>query len=218
MSLQEPARASASEQDLLAALRSGDEAAFLGLVEQFHGSMLRVAQSYVGSRAVAEEVVQETWLGLLQGLDRFEGRSSLKTYLYRILTNRARTRGVRENRMVAFSDLVVAELARDEPAVDPSHFLPPDHAWAGWWSIRPTSWSGPPEERLLADETRERISAAIAALPEIQRTVITLRDVEGWPAESVCQLLEISDANQRVLLHRARARVRQALEQYLREG
>jgi len=205
----------ADETELIAALRRGDEATFMALVERFNGALLRVAQSYVGSWAVAEEVVQETWLGVLQGIGRFEGRSSLKTWIFRILANRARTRGVREGRSIPFADLGADA---DEPAVDAEQFLPAGHPYAGWWAAYPASWEGVPEERLLAREARERIEAAIAVLPPSQRTVITLRDVEGWSAEEVRGLLEISDANQRVLLHRARAKVRSALAAYVAEG
>ena len=221
MSQAEPAAGSqpalADEAALIAALRRGDAQTFMALVDRYSGPLLRLAQSYVGSRAVAEEVVQETWLGVLQGIGRFEGRSSLKTWIFRILANRARTRGVREGRSVPFADLGAA-LDPDEPAVDPDQFLPPGHPAAGWWAAHPASWEGVPEERLLAREARERIEAAIADLPPNQRTVITLRDVEGWSADEVRRLLEISDANQRVLLHRARSRVRSALAAYVSEG
>lgn len=203
------------EAELIAALRRGDEAAFMALVERYHSMLLRIAMSYVGSRAVAEEVVQETWLAVLQGIARFEGRSSLKTWIFRILANRARTRGAREGRSVPFADLGGLE---DEPSVDPSAFISPGQSDGGWWAAYPSNWSEVPEERLLAAETRALIEDAVAALPANQRTVINLRDVEGWSAEEVRQLLRISDANQRVLLHRARAKVRGALEQYLAEG
>lgn len=201
------------ESALLAALRRGDEAAFVELVGRHQRAMLRVASSYVPSRAVAEEVVQEAWLGVLQGLARFEGRSSLKTWIFRILVNRARTRGEREGRSSPFSDLAPADA--EGPTVDPDRFLPAGHPDAGWWVGHPASWEGAPEQRLLAGEARGQIEAAIAALPEAQRTVISLRDVEGWDSAEVCALLGISEGNQRVLLHRARARVRRALAHYL---
>lgn len=204
----------AAEADLLAALRRGDEAAFVTLVNRYQRALLRLALSYVPSQAVAEEVVQETWLGILQGLARFEGRSSLKTWIFRILINRARTRGERERRSAPFSDLAPPDNA-DEPAVDPTRFIPAGQEGAGWWVTHPQSWEGMPEERLLAAETRAQIEAAIAALPESQRAVISLRDVEGWSADEVCTLFEISESNQRVLLHRARSKVRQALADYL---
>ena len=205
-----------SDQRLVDSLRAGDESAFETLIDRYHNSLLRLAMFYVPSRAVAEDVVQETWLGVLQGLPRFEGRSSLKTWIFRILTNRARTRGQRESRSVAFSDLAVAEANTSEPTVDADQFWPADHpAWANGWVSYPRNWNELPEDRLLSRETLERVQAAIAALPPSQREVITLRDVEGWSAEEVCNVLEISESNQRVLLHRARAKVRREVEQYL---
>lgn len=206
------------EARLVAALRRGDEQAFLTLVERYHPMLQRVALSYVGSRALAEEVVQEAWLGVVRGIDRFEGRSSLKTWIFRILTNQARTHGAREARSIAFADLAGERGAPDEPAVDPSWFTPDGQPDAGWWSAHPASWEALPEERLLAAETRAVVARAVAALPPNQRVVIALRDIEGWPADEVCQLLELSDANQRVLLHRARAKVRRALERHLAES
>jgi RNA polymerase sigma-70 factor (ECF subfamily) len=209
--------AAPSESDelrLVAALRAGDEAAFEHLIEQYHAPLLRLALMYVPSRAVAEDVVQETWLGVLQGLARFEGRSSFKTWIFRILTNRAKTRGQRESRSVPFSALAAPEDEADEPAVDPSRFLPPEHVYAGHWAARPSAWEHVPEERLLAQETQAVLQRAIAALPMNQREVITLRDVEGWSSEEVCNALNISETNQRVLLHRARSKARRALEQY----
>jgi RNA polymerase sigma-70 factor, ECF subfamily len=178
--------------------------------------MLRVAMMFVSSRAVAEEVVQEAWLGVLKGLDRFEGRSSLKTWIFRILTNTAKTRGEREGRSVPFSSLA-GDTADDEAPVDADRFLGPGSRWAGQWASAPRSPRDVPEDRLLAAEARARISAAIDALPENQRAVITLRDVDGFDAEEACDILGISEVNQRVLLHRARAKVRAALEQYLDE-
>jgi RNA polymerase sigma-70 factor, ECF subfamily len=178
--------------------------------------MLRVAMMYVSSRAVAEEVVQEAWLGVFAGLDRFEGRSSLKTWVFRILANTAKTRGEREGRSVPFSSLGGGE-GDDEPAVDADRFLASDHRWAGHWSSTPRNPDDLPEERLLADEARVRIAAAIEALPENQRAVITLRDVDGFDSGDACEILGVSEANQRVLLHRARAKVRAALEAYIDE-
>lgn len=188
------------------------------LVEAYHTSMLRVARLFVPDEAVAEEVVQEAWLGVLRGLDRFEGRSSLKTWVFRILTNRARTRGRREGRSLPFSALGESATAGDEPAVDPDRFCPSDDPeWADHWVTFPRDWGELPEERLLARETLSIIGAALEALPPSQREVITLRDVEGWTSEEVCNALEISETNQRVLLHRARSKVRRALEQYFGE-
>jgi RNA polymerase sigma-70 factor, ECF subfamily len=174
--------------------------------------MLRVASAYVPSRAVAEEVVQETWLAAMRGLDGFEGRSSLKTWLFGILTNLAMKGGARERRSAPFSALA----AEDEggPSVDPERFLPEGHEhWPGHWAVAPARWPTP-EEGVLGGEVREVALAAIEALPEAQRTVIVLRDIEGWSAEEVCEALAISAGNQRVLLHRARSIVRGAIERY----
>jgi RNA polymerase sigma-70 factor (ECF subfamily) len=208
--------ANENDQRLVESLRAGDEAAFEMLIDRYHNSLLRLAMFYVPSRAVAEDVVQETWMGVLQGLARFEGRSSLKTWIFRILTNRARTRGQREGRSVAFSDLATAEAGTGETSVDADQFWPPDHpTWANIWVSYPRNWNELPEDRLLSRETLARVEAAIAALPPSQREVIRLRDVEGWTAEEVCNVLEITESNQRVLLHRARAKVRRDVEQYL---
>jgi RNA polymerase sigma-70 factor (ECF subfamily) len=207
---------SPADRALVEALRRGDEAAFERLVEEYCAPLLRLAMLYVRSRAVAEEVVQETWIGVLRGLDRFEGRSSLKTWIFRILTNTAKTRAQREGRSVPFSAL--SELASEsrDPAVEPDRFLPPDDPqWPGHWASIPHNWDEVPEERLLSLETRERIRAAIEGLPPTQREVIILRDVDGWTSEEVCNLLSISESNQRVLLHRARTRVRRALDDYI---
>ena len=200
---------------VIAALRSRDEDVFAELVRTYSGSLLRVAQIYVSSRAVAEEVLQETWIGVLTGIDRFEGRSSLKTWIFRILTNIAKTRGQREGRTLPFSALERPE-AVPEPSVAPDRFLPPDHErWPGHWSSKPEPW---PEERLLAGETRVVVEQAIDALPPSQRAVISLRDVEGWNSEETCNALGLTETNQRVLLHRARSKVHQAVEDYLSEA
>lgn len=201
---------------LLDALRSGDEGAFLSLVTMHYAAMLRLAQMYVGTRAVAEEVIQETWLGVLQGLSRFEGRSSLKTWIFRILLNRARTRAQREQRTIPFSALVTGG-EPNKPAVEPDAFRPPEDQYPGGWLTPPTAWDGLPEERLLSQETRQHIEGALTTLPPAQREVITLRDIDGWSSGEVCEYLGISEANQRVLLHRARSRVRRALASYLAE-
>jgi RNA polymerase sigma-70 factor (ECF subfamily) len=198
----------------LDALRSGDEEAFQALVRRHQSAMVRVAQIYVSRRDIAEEVVQEAWLGVLRGLDRFEGRSSFKTWLFKIVTNLAKTRAVREGRTIPFSALRSPESV-PEPAVEPERFRHPDDPrWPGHWASKPTDW---PEEQLLGGETLERIQDAIEALPDSQRAVITLRDVEGWSAQEVCNALELSETNQRVLLHRARSKVRGALERYFDE-
>ena len=184
------------------------------LVDDYGPAMLRVARLYVRDRAVAEEVVQDTWLAVLNGIDRFEGRSSFRTWLFRILTNTAKTRGEREGRTVPFSAL--AEAGEDEgPSVEPERFLGPEHRYADHWAAPPRRWSEMPERHLLGHETQSKIAAAIDELPPAQRTVITLRDVEGFSSDEVCNALGISETNQRVLLHRARTKVRWALEQYL---
>jgi RNA polymerase sigma-70 factor (ECF subfamily) len=201
-----------TDEQLVAALRAGDEAAFRTIVRDWHSSLLRVAQIFVPTRAVAEEVVQETWLRVLGALDRFEGRSSLKTWVFRILVNTAKTRAQREGRTIPFSALQDASRV-PEAAVEPERFLPDDHpAHPGGWAVAPREL---PEDRLLAAETRDRIASAIAGLPASQRAVISLRDVEGWTSDEVRNALDLSEVNQRVLLHRARARVRRALENYL---
>jgi RNA polymerase sigma-70 factor (ECF subfamily) len=207
----------ASDLGLLEALRRGDEEAYLSLVSMHYAAMLRLALMYVGSRAVAEEVIQETWVGVLQGLDRFEGRSSLKTWIFRILLNRARTRAQRENRTIPFSALVTTT-EPFEPTVDPDVFRSAEEQHPGSWITPPAAWDSLPEERLLSLETRQQIDQALTTLPAAQREVITLRDIDGWSANEVCDYLDISEANQRVLLHRARARVRRALAGYLAAG
>ena len=209
----------ASDEDvrLLERLRKGDEAAFVWLIDHYHTAMLRLAMVYVPVRAVAEEVVQEAWLSILRGLERFEGRSSLKTWMFRILTNCAKTRAQREGRSIPFSSLPLLVVDMLEATVDPSRFLGPDQEWPGHWASFPAPWDDIPENRLLSQETRACIQIAIDALPPNQRVVITLRDIEGWTAAEVCSFLGISEANQRVLLHRARARVRRVLEEYFNE-
>ncbi len=200
------------QDELVAALRAGDEAAFRSLLHEYGPSLLRVARTYVSTWAVAEEVVQETWLGVIAGIDRFEGRSSLKTWIYRILTNRAKTRGQREARTVPFSALDGPDT--DGSTVDADRFHR-DGADAGHWSSAPSRWSDLPEGRLLGKETLATVQAAIEQLPETQRAVITLRDVDGWSSAEVRNVLGVSESNQRVLLHRARAKVRRTLETYL---
>jgi RNA polymerase sigma-70 factor (ECF subfamily) len=202
---------------LVEALRSGSETAFVMLIEQYHRALLRLAMVYVPSRAVAEEVVQETWLGVLQGLQRFEGRSSLKTWIFRILTNCAKTRAQREGRTVPFSSLADLQEDDDEPSVEPERFSASEMGRTGHWLASPRRWDEIPEERLLSQETQTQLRKAIQVLPPNQRTVITLRDIEGWDSEEICRFLDISEVNQRVLLHRARARIRRALEMYFEE-
>jgi RNA polymerase sigma-70 factor (ECF subfamily) len=200
---------------LVERMRAGDEAAFVEVVGRHHAAMLRVARIHVASDAVAEEVVQEAWLGVLRQLDRFEGRASLRTWIFRIVANIARTRGVQERRTVPFSALVEAETRPGEPTVEPDRFLDRRQGSAGHWATPPRSWAGVPEERLLSKETMALVERAIGALPPVQRAVITLRDVAGCGAPEVCELLGLSDGNQRVLLHRARAAVRRALARHL---
>jgi RNA polymerase sigma-70 factor (ECF subfamily) len=203
---------STEEMRLVEGLRAGDEAAFVELMRRYGASMLRIAQMYVRSRAVAEEVVQEAWLAVFKGIDRFEGRSSLKTWLFRILTNTAKTRAIREGRSIPFSALAGDE--EDGPSVDPERFMGPNERFPSHWSAPPSSW-GEPEERLGTAETLDVIRAAIDELPPTQALVITMRDIEGLSSEEVCNALDITETNQRVLLHRARSKVRRALEEYL---
>lgn len=193
---------------LLTRLRGGDEGAFAALVDKYGSSLLRVARLYVPTASAAEEVVADTWLAVVTGLERFEGRSSFKTWLFRILTNKAKTKGMRERRTLPFSAFV-GDGDEDETAVDIDRF-----ARDGHWTAPPR---GVPEERLLAAEARRTIEDAIAALPANQRAVITLRDIEGLSAEEARNVLGLSETNQRVLLHRARAKVRAAFERYLEE-
>jgi RNA polymerase sigma-70 factor (ECF subfamily) len=203
-----------SPQDarLLEGLRMGDEAAFVELMREYGAGMLRVALMYVSSRAVAEEVVQEAWLGVLKGIGRFEGRSSLKTWLFRIVANTAKTRGVRESRSIPFSSL--GGDGGDEPTVDPDRFLGSGERFPGHWAVPPQAWA--PESQLLSQEAMDVIDREIDRLPPSQRAVITMRDVQGFTADEVCNALDLTETNQRVLLHRARAKVRGALEEYMR--
>lgn len=204
------ASASGDDVELVRRLRRGDEDAFMSLVERLQPMMLRVARMHVSSQAVAEEVVQEAWLGVLQGIDRFESRSSLRTWILRIVSNIAKTRGRREGRSVPFASLAGDDL--DAPAFDPDRFLGAGDEWAGHWSTLPTDWRGLPETRLTSSETLDAVRREIDALPPMQAQVIRLRDVQGWTSEEVRNALELSETNQRVLLHRARAKVRAALE------
>jgi len=205
-------RVAAEEGELLARLRAGDERAFEALVERHYSTMLAVAQHYVKTRAVAEEVVQEAWLGVLKGLDRFEGRSSLKTWILRILVNTAKTRGVRESRSVPFASLGPES---DEPAVEPERFRGRDDPFPGHWRAYPADWQRLPEDALADRETLKVVLGTIELLPDAQRAVITMRDIQGCEPEEVCAALDVSDGNQRVLLHRARSKVRAALERHL---
>jgi RNA polymerase sigma-70 factor, ECF subfamily len=210
----DPATA-AADRALVEALRRGDEAAFMRLVETLHAALLRLALVYVSSREAAEDVVQETWLAVLQGLAQFAGRSTLKTWIMRILVNRAKTRAERDGRSVPFSALAEPDVEEEGPSVAADRFLPSTHLVSpNQWVAEPTDWGAMPEARMLSRETLGHVEGAIAALPAQQRAVITLRDVEGLPAEECCSLLGITLNHQRVLLHRARSRVRGALERY----
>ena len=205
-------RMAAEETELLARLRAGDERAFEALVERHYPTMLAVARHYVSSRAVAEEGVQEAWLGVLKGIDRFQGRSSLRTWILRILVNTAKTRGTREARTVPFAALAAGD---DEPAVEPGRFRGPDDPFPGHWRGYPGDWQRLPEDALSERETLAVVLAAIERLPLPQRLVIAMRDIQGCSSEEVCEVLDVSDGNQRVLLHRARSKVRSALERHL---
>jgi RNA polymerase sigma-70 factor (ECF subfamily) len=211
-----PFQAAREEQLLVQALRDRDEAAFALVLDRYYPAMLRTAMVYVGSRARAEEVVQETWLAVLGGIGRFDGRSSLKTWIFRILVNRAKTCATREARVIPLSSLgrarEGAEAGGTPHPADPLDGCPPD---AEPLFCGSAAMARNPEDWLVAEELREHIEAAIATLPPKQREVIVLRDVEGWAADEVCNVLEISESNQRVLLHRARVKVRDALAPYL---
>jgi RNA polymerase sigma-70 factor, ECF subfamily len=196
----------------LQALRRGDEAAFRELVRDYHSTLFRLAMIYSPSRAIAEETVQETWLAVLRGLDGYEGRASLRTWVCRILVNIARRRAGIESRSLPFSTLENED--GDVATVAPERFFD-SGTHTGRWLAEPGDWSRLPEDKLLSWELRGVVTDAIAELPAAQREVITLRDVEGWSSAEVSELLAIEDGNQRVLLHRARSRVRQALENYL---
>jgi RNA polymerase sigma-70 factor (ECF subfamily) len=202
--------AARDDDALVAALRAGDEAAFAGLVDELTPGLMRLALMHVASRAVAEDVVADTWLAVIKGIDRFEGRSALRTWIFQILLNIARTRGKREKRTLPFASLRRrAEEGRDEPAVDPARFQR-----SGAWASPPQEWQGV-EAKIESDETRDVLLKAIAALPPRQRDVIALRDIQGYSAEEARNALGLSETNQRVLLHRARSKVREALEEYM---
>ncbi len=201
-----PPQITGEDRALIEALLAGDARAFSTLVATHNDTMLRIAGSLLPGRGVAEEVVQETWLAILNGLPRFEGRSSLKTWMFRILTNRARTRGRREGRTIPVSALG----AEDDP------YKTEAFDRGGLWRTPPDRWQGTPEKGAVDREMGEQIEAAIATLPERQRMVLTFRDVKGWSSAEVCTIMEISETNQRVLLHRARTKVRGALDAYLK--
>ncbi len=202
--------ASATDLALVAQLRARSPKAFSDLIDRYHGPLVRLALVFVPSRAVAEEVVQETWVGVLDGLDRFEGRSTLKTWIFRILTNRAKTRGIRENRTIPFSAFADQD-GDHEPAVEAARFQA-----SGMWGVPPRRWEeDTPEKLLMTQQAMQHLEVAVAELPPNQRAVVTLRDIDGLESDEVCNVLEISETNQRVLLHRARSKLRAALEEYV---
>ena len=206
------------DADLVAGLKRRDESAFVTLVKRYQRTLLRLALVYCRTLAVAEEIVQDTWLGVIRGIDRFEQRASFKTWLFQILVNRARTRAAQEGRALSFSSFSdEAEQAAD-PAVPAERFRGADDKWADNWAVPPRSWGESSDAGVLAGETLDLIKQAIATLSPAQQQVITLRDVEGWPAEDVCNALQLSETNQRVLLHRARSRVRALLESHFNDG
>jgi RNA polymerase sigma-70 factor (ECF subfamily) len=206
-----PPVADAADEDLVERARTGDEEAFAELVRRYTPALQRLARMYVATQAAAEDVVQETWLGVLRGLERFEGRSAFKTWLFRILVNRAKTRGVREHRSIPFASVGGGSEDEDEgPTVDPTRF-----AADGAWTSAPQDWHDDPEASLRSSEALRIAQEAIDELPERQRIVITMRDLEGLSSEDVRNVLDVSETNQRVLLHRARAKVREALEDWI---
>ena len=208
------ATVTAADEQTVAALRAGDERAFRELFARMYPMMKRVARGFVASDAVAEEIVQDTWLAIVTGIDRFEGRSALGTWIFSILTNQAKTHSARERRALPLT--CVGPRDAEEPVVDPDRFQKDDDAWPGHWATPPRPWQKP-ERRLLSLETREHLKDALAELPERQRLIVGLRDIDGHSAEEVCGLLGLSQENQRVLLHRGRSRLRAVLEEYLDE-
>ncbi|MFL5483566.1 MAG: RNA polymerase sigma factor [Gemmatimonadaceae bacterium] len=204
------------DADIVAGLKRGEERAFVALLQRYQPPLLRLAIVYCRNLAVAEEIVQDTWLGVIRGIGKFEERATFKTWLFQILVNRARTRAAQEGRAGSFSTLNEEAEAPGEPAVSPERFRGADDQWANNWAVPPQSWGESSDARLLGGEIMELIQQAISTLPPAQQQVITLRDVEGWPTEDVCNVLIISETNQRVLLHRARSRVRALLERHFK--
>jgi len=206
-----------SDAELIDRLRRCDEATFAWLIDTYSAALLRLAVTFVQDAAVAEEVVQETWMAVVTGIGRFEGRSSVKTWLFKILTNKAKTRALREKRTIPFSEFEVDN--NDEPAVEAERFLPASHPqWPHNWATPPQPWSMGPEGTALDRETMAVVRRALEDLPRAQRVVVALRDVHGWPAADVCAALDLSEANQRVLLHRGRSRLRAELERYFSDA
>jgi RNA polymerase sigma-70 factor, ECF subfamily len=205
------ASSGAADEQIVSALRAGDEHVFRDLYERNYPVMKRVVRGYVDSEAVAEEIVQETWMAILTGIGRFEGRSALSTWIFSILINQAKSHNSRERRALPFSS--IASRGDEEPALDTDRFQKDDEAWPGHWATPPRPWQKP-ERRLLSLEVRAQLKEALRQLPDRQRVIVGLRDIEGLSAEEVCELLEISQQNQRVLLHRGRSRLRGVLENY----
>lgn len=205
----------ANDARLVAGLRAGDEAVFAEVFARVDPMLRRLVRSHISTGAVAEEVVQETWIAVIDGIDRFEGRSSLTTWIASILFNQARRHGVRERRSVPFAAL--AAEPEQSLSVDPARFQSDEAPWPGHWASPPRPWQRP-ERRLLSLEVRRQLRDALEELPERQRLVVAMRDVDGCSADEVCAILGLSAANQRVLLHRARSRLREVLEDYVGEG
>lgn len=203
-----------NEVDLVRLLRQGDEMAFNTLLDRYHVSMVRLARSYVSNEAAAEDVVGDTWLAVVRGLERFEGRSTVKTWLFRILLNRARSNGAREAKSVPFSSLD----HEAGPTIESDRFVDASDRWVGYWSAPPCVWPLGPESSVDRGEMRRSIGRALDRLPPTQQTVVTLRDVHGLSASEVCEILDVSEANQRVLLHRGRAKLRLVLESMFDDG
>jgi RNA polymerase sigma-70 factor (ECF subfamily) len=204
------------DAELVEALRAGDAGAFKGLVEELNPALLRLASAHVSSRSVAEEVVGDTWIAVIEGIDRFEGRSALRTWIFQIALNKARTRGKRDARTLPFSSLGRGDGNGGEPAVDADRFQGPDGEYPGHWAHPPVAWSSP-EERLASDASRDVMLSAIADLPPRQQEVLVMRDIQGLSSEEACYALGVEETNQRVLLHRARSKVRAALEEHFDE-
>ncbi len=213
-SVSEPGGSTHEDDELVARLRAGDETAFRDLLDRFDSPLRRAARTYVATDAAADEVVQDVWVGVLRGIDRFEQRSSLKTWIYRILMNIARTRGTRDKRSIPFASLGRDVEDDDTPTFSPDRFHDAQGAHPGHWSAFPTRWHDLPEVRAVGHETLAVVRDALDRLPPTQQEVVRLRDVEGWTSVEVCNTLDLTETNQRVLLHRGRAKLRAALESY----